>query len=81
MLRSRWSNIVFKMHALTEDKSDDSKGSFCEELEQVLGNFTRYHVKIPLEIFNKKNWKKRVFSNRNLGMIVYIKIVMIMVLE
>jgi hypothetical protein len=53
MLRSRWSNIVFNVHALTEDKSDDSKGSFCEELEQVLGNFARYHVKIPLRDFNK----------------------------
>ena len=39
VLRGRWSNIVLKVHAPSEDKSEDSKDSFCEELEQVFDLF------------------------------------------
>ena len=35
VLRGRWCNIVLNVHAPSEEKSDDSKDSFCEELEQV----------------------------------------------
>jgi hypothetical protein len=36
VLRGRWCNIVvLNVHAPSEDKSDDSKDSFYEELEQV----------------------------------------------
>jgi len=36
VLRGRWCNIiVLNMHATSEEKSDDSKDSFYEELEQV----------------------------------------------
>jgi hypothetical protein len=36
VLRGRWSNvIVLNVQAPNEDKSDDSKDSFYEELEQV----------------------------------------------
>jgi len=36
-MRGLWSNIiVLNVHALSEEKSDDSKDSFYEELEQVL---------------------------------------------
>ena len=36
VLRGRWCNItVLNVHALSEEKSDDSKDSFYEELEQV----------------------------------------------
>ena len=35
-LRSHWHNIiVVNVHATSEEKSDDSKDSFYEELEQV----------------------------------------------
>ena len=35
-LKGRWCNIiVLNVHALIEDKSDDSKDSFYEELERV----------------------------------------------
>jgi hypothetical protein len=35
-LRSRWCNIIIlNVHAPSEGKSDDSKDSFYEELEQV----------------------------------------------
>jgi hypothetical protein len=35
VLRGRWYNIVFNVHAPSENKSDDSKDSFYEELEQI----------------------------------------------
>ena len=36
VLRGRWCNISFlNVHAPSEEKSDDSKDSFYEELEQV----------------------------------------------
>ena len=44
VLRGRWGNIiVLNVHAPSEDKSDDSKDSFYEELEQVFDHFPRYH--------------------------------------
>jgi len=36
VVRGHWCNIiVLNVHALSEEKSDDSKDSFYEELEQV----------------------------------------------
>jgi len=36
VLRGRWCNIiVWNVHAPSEEKSDDSKDSFCEGLEQI----------------------------------------------
>jgi hypothetical protein len=67
-------------HASTEKKSDDSMDSFYEELGQVFNNFPEYHMDILLTYFNA-NWQERIFSNQQLGMIFYIRIVMIMVLE
>ena len=40
------------MHAMSEDKSDDSKDTFYEELKQVFDHFPRYHMKILLRDFN-----------------------------
>jgi hypothetical protein len=40
VLRGHWCNIiVLKAHAPTEEKSDDSKNSFHEELEEVFNIF------------------------------------------
>ena len=40
VLRGRWFNvIVLNVHAPSGEKSDDSKDSFYEELEQVLTIF------------------------------------------
>ena len=42
VLRGRWCNIiVLNVHAPSEDKSDDSKDSFYDELEQVFDYFSR----------------------------------------
>jgi exonuclease III len=47
ILKGHWCDIiVLKVHAPTEDKDDDIKDSFYEEeLEQVLDQFPRYHMK------------------------------------
>ena len=79
--RGRWFNIiVLNVHAPSEEKSDESKDSFYEELEQVFDHFSKYHMKILLGDFNAM-WRERRFSSRQLGMRVYISIVTIMVLE
>jgi hypothetical protein len=41
VLRGRWCNvIVLNAHAPTEEKGDDSKDSFYEELEGVFSSFS-----------------------------------------
>jgi len=43
VLRVRWHNIiVVNVHAPSEEKSDDSKDSFYEELEQAFDYFPKY---------------------------------------
>ena len=64
------------MHA----SSDDSKDSFYEELEQVFVHFPTYHTKILLGYFNTKVGRENIFIP-TLGTRVYIRIVMIKVLE
>ena len=45
VLRGRWCNIiVLNVHAPSEEKSDESKDSFYEELEQVFYHFPKYHM-------------------------------------
>jgi hypothetical protein len=44
-LKDRWCDIiVLNVHASTEDKDDDIKDSFYEELEQVFYQFPRLHM-------------------------------------
>jgi hypothetical protein len=50
------------MHAPPEDKDDDIKDSFYNEVEQVFYQFTMYHMKILLEDFNAKVWRKDIFK-------------------
>jgi hypothetical protein len=53
VLRGRWHNIiVVNVHAPSEEKSDESKGSFYEELEQLFHHFPKYHMKMLLGYFN-----------------------------
>jgi len=69
----------FDMHAPSEEKSADSKDSFYEELDRVWYHFPEYHMKILLGDFNAKLGREG-FLNRQFGMRVYIRIVMIKVL-
>ena len=51
------------MHAPSEEKSDSSKHSFCEELEKVFDHFPEYDMKILLGDLTQK-WGERIFSSR-----------------
>ena len=53
--------MVLNVNATSEDKSDDSKYSFYEELEQVFDHFTRYHMKVLLH-FNAKVGRENIFK-------------------
>jgi hypothetical protein len=68
------------VHAPTENKCGDTKDSFYEELEGVFDQFPKYHMKILLGDFNARMGRK-IFLNRQLGMRVCTKLVMIMGLE
>jgi exonuclease III len=78
ILRGRWCHIiVLNVHAPTEDETDYVKGSFYEELERVIDKFPKCRMKILLGDFNAKVGRED-FLNRQLGMKVYTKLVMIM---
>jgi exonuclease III len=63
ILKDRWCHIiVLNVHAPTEDKTDDVKDSFYEELERVFDKFPKYHVKILLGDFNAKIGKDDIFK-------------------
>jgi len=81
VVRGRWRNItVVNVHAPSEDKSEDSKYSFYEELERVFNHFPKYHMKMILGDFNAKVWE-RIFSSQQLDRRFSIRIVMIMELD
>jgi endonuclease/exonuclease/phosphatase family metal-dependent hydrolase len=61
-LKGHWCDIVLNVHAPTEDKDDDVKDSFYEELEQVFDQFPRYHMKILVGDFNAKVGRKDIFK-------------------
>jgi hypothetical protein len=55
VLRGLWCNIiVLNMHAPTEEKNNDSKYHFYEELEEVSDYFPMYPMKSLLGDFNAK---------------------------
>jgi exonuclease III len=81
VLRGCWFHItVLNVHATTEDKIDDVKDSFYEELECIFNKFPKYHMKILLGDLNAKVSREDIL-NQQLGMKVYSKSVMIMELE
>jgi hypothetical protein len=53
ILRGRWCNIIVaNVHTPCEDKSDDVKNSFYEELGCIFDEFPRYDTKILLGDFH-----------------------------
>jgi hypothetical protein len=63
ILRGRWCNIiVLNVHAPCEDKSDDVKDSFYEELARVFDQFPRYDMKMLLGDFNAKVSREDIFK-------------------
>ena len=52
VLRGRWPNIILvNVHAPSEEKSEESKDSFYEELEQVFDHFPEYHMRNSIRRF------------------------------
>ena len=63
VLRGRWRNvIVVNVHAPSDEKSDEPKDSFYEELEQVFDHFPKYHMKILIGDFNAKVGRENIFK-------------------
>jgi hypothetical protein len=63
ILRGRWCHIiVLYFHAQKEDKTDDVKDSFYDELERVFDKFPKYHMKILLGDFNAKVGREDIFK-------------------
>jgi hypothetical protein len=68
------------VHATSEEKSDDLKEDFYEELQQIFDHFPRHHMKIVLGDFMQK-WAQGIFSNRQFGIRFHIRIVMLLLLQ
>ncbi|PNF17039.1 hypothetical protein B7P43_G00842 [Cryptotermes secundus] len=63
ILKGRWCDIiVMNVHAPTEDKIDDIKDGFYEELEHVFDNFTKCPMKMYLGDFNAKVGMEDIFK-------------------
>ena len=64
-LKGRWCDIiVLNVHAPTEDKDDDMKDSFYEEIERLFDQLPMYHMKILLGDFNAKVGRENIFSQQ-----------------
>jgi hypothetical protein len=53
---------VLNVRAPTEDKIDDIKDRFYEELEYVFDKFPKYHIKIMLGDFSVKVGREDTFQ-------------------
>ena len=63
MLRVRWCNIIVaNVHAPCEEKRDEAKVSFYEELDQVFDHFPKYQTKMLLADFNAKVGRENIFK-------------------
>ena len=62
VLRGRWRNMVVYVHAPSEEKSDESKDSFYEELEELFDQFPKYHIKMLLGYCNAKVGRENSFK-------------------
>jgi hypothetical protein len=50
------------VHAPTENKSDETKDNFYEELQHIFDQFLKYYMKLLLGDFNAKVWRDDVFK-------------------
>jgi exonuclease III len=63
ILTGRWCDIIIlNVHAPTEDKIDNVKHSFYEELECVFDKFPTYPMNILLGDFNAKVNREDIFK-------------------
>jgi exonuclease III len=65
ILRGHWCNItVLNVHVPCEDKGDDIKDRFYEELGRVFDHFPSYDMKILLGDFDVKVGRENIFKPR-----------------
>jgi hypothetical protein len=50
------------VHATSEEKSDDSKDCFYEQIEEVFNHFPNYHMKILLRDLSVKLGREDIFK-------------------
>ena len=63
MLKGRWLHvIVVNVDAPSEEKSEELKDSFYEEVEGVFDHFPKYYMKILLGDFNAKLGREDIFK-------------------
>ena len=63
VLRSCWLHIiVVNVDAPSDEKSEELKDSFCEELEEVFSHCQKYHMKVLLGDFNAKVGREDIFK-------------------
>jgi hypothetical protein len=64
ILRGRWFHIIaLNIHAPTEDKTDDVKHTFYEELERIFDKLHKFHTKIVLRDLNAKVGREDIFKS------------------
>jgi hypothetical protein len=64
ILRRSWCYIIaVNVHDPTEDKIDDMKGSFYDELADVFDKLPKYHMSLLLSICT--TWKCMVYSTKS----------------
>jgi hypothetical protein len=61
-VHKRIISAVKNVHAPTEDKTDDVKDSFYDEMKRVYDKFPKYHMKILLGDFNAKVGREDIFK-------------------
>ncbi|PNF17273.1 hypothetical protein B7P43_G05232 [Cryptotermes secundus] len=62
IVRGLWCDIFLNVHAPTEDKMEDIKDRFYEELEHVLNKLPKYHMEIMLGVFNANVGREDIFK-------------------
>jgi hypothetical protein len=63
IVRGQWYNIIIvNVHAPCENKSNDVKDTFYEELGRVFDQFPRYDITILFSDFNAKVGRKDIFK-------------------
>jgi hypothetical protein len=77
-VKGRWCDIIaLNVHAQTEDKDNDIKDSFYEEIEEVFGQFPTNHMKNLKRDFNANLGREDIFKPIIGNESVYMKLVMI----
>jgi hypothetical protein len=65
ILRGRWCDvIVLNVHAACENKGDDVKDSFYEEIRRVFDQFPRYEMKILLGGINAEVGRENILQTK-----------------